>query len=75
MKVAYISDLHADFCRQNRMLLPHLVDVVCELNPDLFVIAGDVASTLDSVGSTLAAFKPLMCARVKAESVIGQVLP
>ena len=64
MKIVFTSDLHIDVTPQNGLLLPYLAEVACEMMPDLFVIAGDVANSLDGVEKALAAFTALPCPKV-----------
>lgn len=64
MKVAYTSDIHADITINNRLLIPHLVNRVKEIRPDVFVIAGDVSNSLDNLDSTLKQFNELECLKV-----------
>jgi Icc-related predicted phosphoesterase len=40
MKIAYTSDITMN----NRLLIPHLVNRIKEIGPDVFVIAGDVCN-------------------------------
>lgn len=46
MRIAFTSDLHVDITAQNQMLLPHLVEEFRRLEPDVIVLAGDVANDL-----------------------------
>ncbi|MFZ5987382.1 MAG: FMN-binding protein [Bacillota bacterium] len=64
MKVAYTSDIHADITTNNRLLVPYLVNRVKEITPDVFVIAGDISNSLDSLDSTLKQFNQLQCLKV-----------
>lgn len=56
MRIAYTSDLHSDATPLNRALLPHLARRMQELQPDVLVIAGDVAETTAEVESALRHF-------------------
>lgn len=64
MKVAYTSDIHSDITMNNRLLIPHLVNRIKEIRPDVFVIAGDVSNYLDNLDSTLKQFNELECLKV-----------
>lgn len=64
MKVAYTSDIHVDITINNRLLIPHLVNRIKEIRPDVFVIAGDVSNSLDNLDSTLRQFNELECLKV-----------
>jgi len=46
MRVAFTSDLHVDFTPQNQKLLPYLAEEFRRLEPDVIVLAGDIAYTL-----------------------------
>lgn len=61
MKIAYTSDIHADITLNNKILIPHLVNRIKEIRPDVFVIAGDVSNSLDSLDVTLKQFNELQC--------------
>jgi Calcineurin-like phosphoesterase len=61
MRIAFTSDIHIDITRNNRALLPHLAEAATKLEPDVFVIAGDVANTAEGVDEALAAFEGLRC--------------
>ncbi len=45
MKIAFISDLHVDSSPENLKLLDHLVERLGSLNPDTFIIAGDISAS------------------------------
>jgi predicted phosphohydrolase len=64
VKVAYTSDLHIDNSKANRLLLPYLVRRVAELDPDVFVLAGDVANALAAVDDALAASDSRNCLKI-----------
>ena len=64
MRVAYTSDLHVDYSPANQRLASFLATRVAELDPDVFVLAGDVASSLAGLEIGLAAFGGLACLKV-----------
>jgi len=64
MRIAYTSDLHADITLNNKNLVPYLAKRIEEMNPDVFIIAGDVANTLYELNSALSAFDNLSCVKV-----------
>lgn len=64
MKVAYTSDIHADVTLNNTRLIPYLIKRIEEINPDVFVIAGDISNSLESLDNTLRLFSELSCLKV-----------
>ena len=46
MRIAFTSDLHVDITPQNQKLLPYLAEEFRRLEPDVIVLAGDIANTL-----------------------------
>jgi predicted phosphohydrolase len=64
VKVAFTSDLHVDVTESNRLLAPYLARRAAELNPDIFVLAGDVASSMAALEEALAQFDGLDCTKV-----------
>ena len=46
MRIAFTSDLHVDITAQNQMLLPYLAEEFRRLEPDVIVLAGDIANDL-----------------------------
>ncbi|KNY26397.1 metallophosphoesterase [Pseudobacteroides cellulosolvens] len=64
MKVAYTSDIHADITLNNSRLIPFLVKRIEDINPDVFVIAGDISNSLESLDNTLKLFSELSCLKV-----------
>jgi 3',5'-cyclic AMP phosphodiesterase CpdA len=57
--IAFTSDLHVDSSAANAALVPHLVAAVEALEPDAFVLAGDVGGGAVGLLETLEAFRPL----------------
>jgi len=53
MRIAFISDLHTDLSPRNAALLDPLVERAQALRPDVFVLAGDLAETLQQVEESL----------------------
>lgn len=64
MKVAYTSDVHADITLNNGQLIAYLVKRVGELNPDVFVLAGDISNTLECLDRTLKLFNEITCLKI-----------
>lgn len=64
MKVAFTSDLHVDVTQRNRELLRYLAEELSVIEPDVFVIAGDVSPGLNDLESTLKAFSSLSCEKL-----------
>lgn len=64
MKVAFTSDLHVDVTQRNRELLRYLAEELSVLEPDVFVIAGDVSPRLGDLEDTLKAFSSLSCQKL-----------
>lgn len=64
MRVAYTSDVHADITLNNARIIPYLVNRLREINPAVFVIAGDISNTLKSMDDTLKLFSELSCLKV-----------
>jgi len=64
MRIAYTSDVHADITLNNGRLIPYLSKRVQEIKPDVFVIAGDISNTLESLDKTLKLFNELSCLKV-----------
>ena len=46
MRIAFTSDLHADITVENQKLLPYLAEEFSRLEPDVVVLAGDIANSL-----------------------------
>jgi hypothetical protein len=63
VRVAYTSDIHVDISDANTAILPCLRRAVEALGPDAFVIAGDIANSLDAMRYGLSAFARLDCAK------------
>jgi len=61
MRIAYTSDIHVDISDANTAILPCLRRAVEALDPDAFVVAGDIANSLDAMRYALSAFRPLDC--------------
>jgi len=49
MRVAYLSDIHADISRRNWGVIDLLIDALREVDPDVFVICGDISHRLDDI--------------------------
>jgi putative phosphoesterase len=61
MKIAFISDLHVDSSPENLKLLDHLVERLGSLNPDTFIIAGDISASTEVFEKTLKRFSAISC--------------
>ncbi len=64
MKLAFTSDIHVDSSPRNAELVPILAERVTEIAPDVFVLAGDIASEREQFGKALAAFADLTCPKL-----------
>ena len=64
MRVAYTSDLHTDITLNNERLIPYIAKRVYQMNPDVFVIAGDISNSIDRLDYTLKQFEDLSCLKV-----------
>jgi len=64
LKVAYTSDLHVDITTNNQTLCRYIFEYVKRLQPDVFVMAGDLANSLTSLADTLKLFSELPCLKV-----------
>ena len=59
MRIAYTSDLHVDISQRNWELVPYLNEVLKIVDPDVFVIAGDVSPELGDLEYALDCFSAL----------------
>jgi predicted phosphohydrolase len=64
MKIAYTSDLHTDITKNNGEIVSFLTRRIREVEPDVFIIGGDVANSLDGLNSALSQFKDLSCLKI-----------
>jgi predicted phosphohydrolase len=64
LRIAYTSDLHVDISQRNRELVPYLGEVLKIIDPDVFVIAGDVSPELGDLEYTLECFSGLKCPKL-----------
>ncbi|MBN2025399.1 MAG: metallophosphoesterase [Actinobacteria bacterium] len=64
MRIAYTSDLHVDISQRNWELVPYLAKVLKIIDPDVFVIAGDVSPELGDLEYVLDCFSGLQCPRL-----------
>jgi Calcineurin-like phosphoesterase len=64
VRVVFTSDLHVDVTPQNGAILPYLVSRVQQLQPDVFILAGDVGNCLYQIDHALTAFDTLSCTRL-----------
>ncbi len=63
MLIAYTSDLHAEK-NGNKRLFPFIADRVMGLNPDCFVLCGDVSPDLHQLEEVLLLFSELSCPKL-----------
>jgi Icc-related predicted phosphoesterase len=61
LRIAYTSDLHVDISQRNWELVPYLAEVLKIVDPDVFVIAGDVSPELGDLEYALDCFSSLRC--------------
>lgn len=61
MRIAFCSDLHVDISKSNWELVPHLVEVLKVIEPDVFVLAGDISPELGDIEYALDLFSLLPC--------------
>lgn len=59
MRIAYTSDLHVDISQRNWELVPYLAEVVKIVDPDVFVVAGDVSPEIGDLEYALDCFANL----------------
>lgn len=64
LRIAYTSDLHVDISQRNRELIPYLAEVLKIIDPDVFVIAGDVSPELSDLEYVMEYFSRLPCAKL-----------
>jgi predicted phosphohydrolase len=64
LRIAYTSDLHVDISQHNRELVPYLAEVLKIIDPDVFVVAGDVSPELGDLEYTLECFSALQCLKL-----------
>ena len=61
MKIAFISDLHVDISLENRKLIDHLIERLHSIEPDAFIIAGDITAKTQLLEKTLHKFSEISC--------------
>jgi len=64
LRIAYTSDLHVDISQRNRELVPYLGEVLKIIDPDVFIIAGDVSPELGDLEYALECFSGLKCPKL-----------
>lgn len=64
MKIAFISDLHVDISPKSYNLIDYLIERLQSLNPDVFIIAGDIAANTQLFEKTLKKFSTLSCSKL-----------
>lgn len=61
MRIAFTSDLHVDISQRNWELVPYMSEVLKIIDPDIFVIAGDISPELGDLEYCLDCFANLRC--------------
>jgi predicted phosphohydrolase len=61
LKVAFISDLHVDISQKNWELVPQIAEVLKVIEPDVFLVCGDVSPELGDIEYALDCFSPIPC--------------
>jgi predicted phosphohydrolase len=64
LRIAYTSDLHVDISQRNWELVPYLGEVLKIIDPDVFLIAGDVSPELGDLEYALDCFSGLHCLKL-----------
>jgi hypothetical protein len=64
LRIAFSSDFHVDISQRNWELVPYMNEVLKIIEPDVFVIAGDVSPELGDIEYTLDAFRSLDCLKL-----------
>lgn len=64
MRIAFSSDLHVDISQRNWELVPYLNEVLKMVDPDVFVIAGDISPELGDIEYALDVFSSLKCLKL-----------
>lgn len=64
MKIAFISDLHVDSSPQCFSLLEDLVHSLTIMQPDVFIVAGDIAASTTLFEKSLRSFANLPCEKL-----------
>ena len=64
MRIAYTSDLHVDISQRNWELVPYLAEVLKIVDPDVFIIAGDVSPEIGDLEYALDCFSGLRCLKM-----------
>jgi len=59
LRIAYTSDLHVDISQRNWELVPYLAEVLKMVDPDVFVLAGDVSPEIGDLEYALDCFSGL----------------
>jgi len=64
VRIAYTSDLHVDISQRNWELIPYLAEILKMIDPDVFIIAGDVSPEIGDLEYTLECFAGLQCPKL-----------
>jgi Icc-related predicted phosphoesterase len=62
--IAFTSDLHVDISQGNWELIPYLNKVLKIVDPDVFIIAGDISPELGDIEYALDGFSSLRCLKL-----------
>ena len=61
MRIAFTGDLHVDISQRNWELVPYMSEVLKIIDPDIFIIAGDISPELGDIEYCLDCFANLRC--------------
>jgi 3',5'-cyclic AMP phosphodiesterase CpdA len=64
LRLALVSDLHVDITQKNWELVPLLAELLKIIEPDVFLICGDISPELGDVEYALDCFSGLSCTRL-----------
>jgi predicted phosphohydrolase len=64
LRIAFTSDLHVDISQRNWELVPYMNEVLKIIDPDVFVIAGDISPELGDLEYALDCFSGLRCLKL-----------
>ena len=64
MRLAFTGDLHVDVSQKNWDLVPILAEFVKIIDPDIFVLCGDISPDIEQVEYTLELFSGVSCEKI-----------
>ncbi|MHB8781247.1 MAG: metallophosphoesterase [Candidatus Geothermincolia bacterium] len=64
MRVAFTGDLHIDISQKNWNIVPVLAEFIKIVDPDVFILCGDISPHLDQVRFALEYFQGLACPKI-----------